>query len=67
MALMSNKTPQKQRKFLLPFKSSSSKEEAYGLLMLNATNYSDAVKIARCIAGPQAEKFLCYKDFDIDE
>ena len=55
------KVPQKQRRFMVPYRSNG--EDAFSLLLLNATNYEDAIKIARCIAGPNAEKFLCYKDF----
>jgi hypothetical protein len=58
---MKSKT-QTTRRFMVPFKTGS-KEEAFNLLMLHANNYQDALKIARCIAGPNAEKFLCYKDF----
>lgn len=60
---MKSKTPQKQRRFMLPFKHFDSNEKAFSLLMLNAETYNEAVKIARCVAGPNAEKFLCFKDF----
>lgn len=53
---------QVHRRFMLPFKDNDN-DKAFNLLMLNANTYSDAIKIARCVAGPNAEKFLCYKDF----
>jgi len=58
---MQQKVPQMHRRFMVPFKSNG--QEAFSLLLLNANNYDDAIKIAKCIAGPNAEKFLCYKDF----
>lgn len=58
---MKSNVPQKQRRFMIPFKIGD--EKSFNLLLLNATNYDDAIRIGRCIAGPNVEKFLCYKDF----
>ena len=58
---VSNIVPQsKQRRYMLPFRSEDG--EPFGLLTLNATTYEDAVKIARCVAGPSASKMLCFND-----
>lgn len=58
---MKSNAPQKQRRFMIPYRAGEDK--TYSLLLLNATNYEDAIQIGKCIAGPNIEKFLCYKDF----
>lgn len=54
----------KKRKYMIPFRTSD--DEPFQLLQLHASTYEDALRIARCVAGDTAERFLCCNDVEID-